>query len=151
MIQIVALRSTPWSTPVEDLQHFVLDCRALDPTRDRFPELFEPERLPGSDKDTHMQFILNHHNHVQLCRCIHALLRRRERCLQLVQEGKLSDIMPAGYLPEDRNMRRIMAADAATEEEAEAPGGQEVEADPHLLDIDTSSDWDELVEVVDDA
>ena len=60
----------------------------------------------------------------------------------------MSDIMPAGYLPEDRNMRRIMAADA---EEEEAPGGQEAEADPHLLDIDTSSDWDELVEVVDDA
>lgn len=57
--------------------------------------------------------------------------------------------MPAGYLPEDRNMRRIMAADADVEEET--PGGQEVEADPHLLDIDVSSDWDELVEVVDEA
>jgi hypothetical protein len=65
-----------------------------------------------------MQFVLNHHHHVQLFRCINALLKRRERCLQLVQEGKLSDIMPAGYLPEDHNMRRIMAADAEVEEEA---------------------------------
>ena len=138
-----------WGTPVEDLQHFVLDCRALDPTRDRFPEFFQPVSLPASDKDTHMQFVLNHHHHVQLFRCINALLKRRERCLQLVQEGKLSDIMPAGYLPEDHNMRRIMAADAEVEEEA--AGGQDIEADPHLLDIDDSSDWDELVEVVDDA
>jgi hypothetical protein len=134
---------------MEDLQHFLLDCRALDPIRDRFLDFFQPASLPRSDKDTHVQFILNHHDHVQLFRCISAMLKRRERCLQLVQEGKLSDIMPAGYLPEDRNMRRIMAADAWLEEEE--AGGQEVEADPHLIDIDVSSDWDELVEVVDDV
>jgi hypothetical protein len=135
-----------WVTPVEDLLHFLLDCRALDPTRDRFPLFFKPESLPRADKDTHMQFVLNHHDHVRVFRCITALLKRREHCLQLVQQGKLSDIMPAGYLPEDHNMRRIMAAEARAEVIA---ADQEEAADPYLIDIDVSSDWEELVEVVD--
>ena len=50
-------------TPVEDLRHFLLDCRALAPIRASFPTLFEPTRLPNASKDTHMKFILNHADH----------------------------------------------------------------------------------------
>ena len=141
------------ATPVEDLAHFMLDCRVLDPTRDRFPVFFKPEQLPDPYKDTHMQFVLNHHDHLQLFRCISALMKRRECCMRLVQEGRLSDIMPAGYLPEDHNMRRQMAAegpdDFVTVEHPLRPGREvrEVECSSHS-DTDFSSDWEELVEVV---
>lgn len=73
----------------------------------------------------------------------------------LVQEGRLSDIMPAGYLPEDHNMRRQMAAegpdDFVTVEHPLRSGQEvreaEVECSSHS-DTDFSSDWEELIEVV---
>ena len=61
---------TTGSIPVEDLVHFMLDCRVLHPVRDNFPLFFKPTSLPGQSKDSHVKFILNHSDHVQVVRCI---------------------------------------------------------------------------------
>jgi hypothetical protein len=96
-------------TPVEDILHFLLECRVLDPVRDSFPVFFKPRVLPEPSKDAHMKYILNHGNHVMLVRCISRMNKHREACLELVKEGKIGEIMPAGYLPEDRNLWRLIA------------------------------------------
>ena len=57
--------------------------------------------LPGQSKDSHVKFILNHSDHVQVVRCISALKKRRESCLQLLDDGREGEIMPEGYLPFD--------------------------------------------------
>ena len=97
--------------PVEDLVHFMLDCRVLHPVRDNFPLFFKPTSLPGQSKDSHAKFILNHSDHVQVVRCISALKKRRESCLQLLDDGREGEIMPEGYLPFDYNLWRIMGHD----------------------------------------
>ena len=99
---------TTGSIPVEDLVHFMLDCRVLHPVRDNFPLFFKPTSLPGQSKDSHVKFILNHSDHVQVVRCISALKGRRENCLQLFDDGREGEIMPEGYLPFDYNLWRIM-------------------------------------------
>ena len=72
---------TTGSIPVEELvPHFMLDCRVLHPVRDNFPLFFKPTSLPGQSKDSHVQFILNHSDHVQVVRCISTLKKRRESC-----------------------------------------------------------------------
>ena len=55
--------------------------------------------------------ILNHSDHVQVVRCISALKKRRESCLQLLDDGREGEIMPEGYLPFDYNLWRIMGHD----------------------------------------
>jgi len=102
---------TTGSIPVEDLVHFMLDCRVLHPVRDNFPLFFKPTSLPGQSKDSHVKFILNHSDHVQVVRCISALKKRRESCLQLLDDGREGEIMPEGYLPFDYNLWRIMGHD----------------------------------------
>ena len=102
---------TTGSIPVEDLVHFMLDCRVLHPVRDDFPLFFKPASLPGQSKDSHVKFILNHSDHVQVVRCISALKKRRESCLQLLDDGREGEIMPEGYLPFDYNLWRIMGHD----------------------------------------
>ena len=102
---------TTGSVPVEDLIHFMLDCRVLHPVRDDFPLFFKPASLPGQSKDSHVKFILNHSDHVQVVRCISALKKRRESCLQLLDDGREGEIMPEGYLPFDYNLWRIMGHD----------------------------------------
>lgn len=97
-------------TPVEDVLHFLLECRALDPIRDTFPVFFKPQSLPDSSKDTHMKFILNHSDHVLLVRCISVMKRHRETCLELISEGRIREILPERYIPEDRNLWRLIAA-----------------------------------------
>jgi len=62
-------------------------------------------------KDSHVKFILNHSDHVQVVRCISALKKRRESCLQLLDDGREGEIMPEGYLPFDYNLWRIMGHD----------------------------------------
>ena len=54
---------------------------------------------PGQFKDVHVKFILNHSDHVQVVRCISALKKRRESCLQLLDDGREGEIMPEGHLP----------------------------------------------------
>ena len=102
---------TTGSIPVEDLVHFMLDCRVLHPVRDNFPLFFKPTSLPGQSKDSHVKFILNHSDHVQVVRCISAVEGRRENCLQLLDDGREGEIMPEGYLPFDYNLWRIMGHD----------------------------------------
>ena len=89
----------------------MLDCRVLHPVRDNFPLFFKPTSLPGQSKDSHVKFILNHSDHVQVVRCISALKGRRENCLQLLDHGREGEIMPEGYLPFDYNLWRIVGHD----------------------------------------
>ena len=49
---------TTGSVPVEDLVHFMLDCRVLHPVRDDFPLFFKPASLPGQSKDSHVKFMV---------------------------------------------------------------------------------------------
>ena len=102
---------TTGSILVEDLVHFMLDCRVLHPVRDHFPLFFKPTSLPGQSKDSHVKFILNHSDHVQVVRCISDLKGRRENCLQLLDDGREGEIMPEGYPPFDYNLWRIMGHD----------------------------------------
>jgi len=44
-------------------------------------------------------------------RGISALKKRRESCLQLLDDGREGEIMPEGYLPFDYNLWRIMGHD----------------------------------------
>ena len=62
-------------------------------------------------RDSHLKFIFNHSDHVQVVRCISALKNRRESCLQLLDDGRISEIMPEGYIPIDYNLLRIMGGD----------------------------------------
>ena len=43
--------------------------------------------------------------------CISALKKRRESCLQLLDDGREGEIMPEGYPPFDYNLWRIMGHD----------------------------------------
>jgi hypothetical protein len=100
------------SIPIEDVVHFMLDCRVLNPVRDKFPLLYQPgTSLSGRSRDSHLKFIFNHSDHVQVVRCISALKNRRESCLQLLDDGRISEIMPEGYIPIDYNLLRIMGGD----------------------------------------
>ena len=85
---------TTGSVPVEDLVHFMLDCRVLHPVRDDFPLFFKPASLPGQSKDSHVKFILNHSDHVQVVRCISALKKRRESCLHITNKQKFKVRQP---------------------------------------------------------
>lgn len=99
------------SVPVEDAVHFMMDCRVLNPVRDKFPLLFKPSALPGRSRDSHLKFILNHHDHVHVVSCISALKKRRESCLQLLDEGRTDEIMPENYVRFDYNLWRVMGGD----------------------------------------
>jgi hypothetical protein len=101
-------------TPVEDLRHFLLDCRALAPIRASFPTLFEPTRLPNASKDTHMKFILNHADHTMVVKCLLSFEAHRKTCIALVEEHRLSEVIPSDHLlPIDYNLVRIIAAENA--------------------------------------
>ena len=101
-------------TPVEDLRHFLLDCRALAPIRASFPTLFEPICLPNASKDTHMKFILNHVDHIMVVKCLLSLEAHRKACITLVEEHRLSEVIPSDHLlPIDYNLVRIIAAENA--------------------------------------
>ena len=76
--------------------------------KERFAHMQPFVSLPGQSKDSHVKFILNHSDHVQVVRCISALKKRRESCLQLLDDGREGEIMPEGYLPFDYNLWRIM-------------------------------------------
>jgi hypothetical protein len=86
------------SIPIEDVVHFMLDCRVLDPVRERFPLFYQPTSLSGRCRDSHLNFVFNHSDHVQVVRCISALKNRRESCLHLLDDGRISEIMPEGYI-----------------------------------------------------
>ena len=137
-------------------------CRCMPCILSKLLYVFQPLAVSGTSGTTcgelwhrtrAVGFAFVIFTHTQLFRCISALMKRRECCMRLVQEGRLSDIMPAGYLPEDHNMRRQMAAegpdDFVTVEHPLRPGREvrEVECSSHS-DTDFSSDWEELVEVV---
>jgi len=98
----------------EDLRHFLLDCRALAPIRASFPTLFEPTSLPNASKDTHMRFILNHADHTMVVKCLLSFEAHRKACITLVEEHRLSEIIPSDHLlPIDYNLVRIIAAENA--------------------------------------
>jgi hypothetical protein len=46
--------------PVEDLQHFLLQCPALQHVRDRYPDMFMPTCISAPEADAHVRYILNH-------------------------------------------------------------------------------------------
>ena len=104
---------TDWPSPPADSGEPVgsWDHMPVGSWAQRFPLFFKPASLPGQSKDSHVKFILNHSDHVQVVRCISALKKRRESCLQLLDDGREGEIMPEGYLPFDYNLWRIMGHD----------------------------------------
>ena len=74
--------NTTGSIPVvDDLVHFMLDCRVLHPVRDNFPLFFKPTSLPGQFRDSHVRFVFNHSDHVQFVRCISSSCEEKARKL----------------------------------------------------------------------
>ena len=86
----------------------------LAPIRASFPTLFEPASLPNASKDTHMRFILNHADHTMVVKCLLSFEAHRKACITLVEEHRLSEIIPSDHLlPIDYNLVRIIAAENA--------------------------------------
>jgi hypothetical protein len=113
-------------TPVEDLRHFLLDCRAMGPVRASFPALFEPSSLPRASKDAHMKYILNHEDHTLVVKCLLSFEAHRKACIALVEEHRMDEIIPPEHLiPIDYNLVRIIAAENA-----------------HMVESDDGSDFD---------
>jgi hypothetical protein len=78
--------------PVEDVVHFILDCRALHPVRNDFPLTFlGPLAYQGHPR-----------------RCISALMSRPDRFLELIDEVCLDEVMPEDYIPVHYDLRRIL-------------------------------------------
>ena len=97
--------------PVEDAMHFLLECRALDPVRDKYPALHKPAVLPGPSKEVHMKFIMNYCDSAMLAQCLLDMQDRRQHCLSLVSSPDgINEVFEPGYLPEDHNMQRQIAA-----------------------------------------
>jgi hypothetical protein len=113
-------------SPVEDMRHHVLDCRALNPIRASFPLLFQPTSLPSASKDAHLKYILNHKDHFMVVKCLLSLEAHRKACLSLIAENRVDEVIPLEHLiPIDHNLVRLIAAENA-----------------HIVDSDDESDFD---------
>jgi hypothetical protein len=99
--------------PLEDLMHFLLECRGLTPVRAEFPALFQPAVLSSEDgnlKDAHMRFILNHTDHAQVVRCLLSLEKHQTECLALIAQGRMEEVVPIEHeVPLDYNLARLIA------------------------------------------
>jgi hypothetical protein len=113
--------------PMEDLLHFLVECRAMEPVRGdaRFAALFMPISITDSSAATQARYILNHKDQVLLARALQALWSRRDECHEQLQAGGLD---MHGYIPVDPVLRRMQAADAYREEWLELADGEEMPA-----------------------
>lgn len=115
------------AVPVEDVLHFLVECRALEPVRGeaQFAAVFMPISITDSSAATLARYILNHRDQVLVARALQALWARREQCHQQLQAGEFS---MNGYVPLDPTLRRVQAADAYYEEWLELPEGESMPA-----------------------
>jgi hypothetical protein len=97
--------------PVEDMLHFLIECKVMQPVREKFPTLFIPTWLPDDKASTHAKFVLNHPDQHQVAYALHCMLAHRRTCIGFVQEGDVDKLLPDGYIPDDVSLRRILAAD----------------------------------------
>jgi hypothetical protein len=96
--------------PVEDMLHFLMECKVMQPVREKFPALFAPRWLPDDKASTHAKFVLNHPDQYQVAYALHCLQEHRRSCLEFVREGDLESMVPDGYIPDDIALRRVLAA-----------------------------------------
>jgi hypothetical protein len=95
--------------PVEDALHFLIECKVMQPVRERFPTLFMPGWLPDDKASTHARFVLNHPDQCQVAYALHCMQEHRRACMRYVQEGDVDRLLPDGYIPEDVVLRRVLA------------------------------------------
>jgi hypothetical protein len=96
--------------PVEDMLHFLVDCKVMQPIREKFPNLFTPSWLPDSKASTHAKFVLNHPDQYQVAYALHCMQEHRRSCMEFVSRGEIDRLLSDGYIPEDVALRRLLAA-----------------------------------------
>jgi hypothetical protein len=96
--------------PVEDMLHFLIECRVMQPIREKFPKLFTPSWLPDNKASTHAKYVLNHPDQYQVAYALHCMQEHRRSCLEYVRLGEIDRLLPDGYIPEDVALRRLLAA-----------------------------------------
>jgi hypothetical protein len=106
--------------PPEDMLHFLVECRLLEPVRvqARFAPMFKPELIRSPDASTLARYVMNYPDQVLLADALFALQEHRTYCLQALQRGQLDDIELV--IPVDAALSRMMAVDNwddASEEE----------------------------------
>jgi hypothetical protein len=94
---------------VEDLLHYLVECPIMQPIRDKFPALFQPQVLHASGADVHARFILNHKDQLQVVSALGCLRAHRRACLVLCEEGKVDEVLPINFVPLDIALQRLMA------------------------------------------
>jgi hypothetical protein len=97
--------------PVEDMLHFLIECKVMQPIREKFPKLFTPSWLPDNKASTHAKYVLNHPDQYQVAYALHCMQEHRRSCIEYVRVGETDRLLPDGYIPEDVALRRILAAE----------------------------------------
>lgn len=94
--------------PPEDLLHFLVECRVLEPVRnqERFRPLFQPDVICRPDASTLARYIMNFHNQALLADALQALHDRRALCLERLGQG---EVMTDLGLPVCPSLRRLVA------------------------------------------
>ena len=97
--------------PLEDLLHYLVECRLLEPVRrqGRFAQLFKPELVRAPDASTMARYIMNYPDQVLLAEALFALQEHRAHCLQLLQQGQFDDIELV--IPVDASLSRMLAVE----------------------------------------
>jgi hypothetical protein len=96
--------------PVEDMLHFLIECKVMQPIREKFPKLFTPSWMPDNKASTHAKFVLNHPDQYQVAYALHCMQEHRRSCIEYVRMGDVDRLLPDGYVPEDVALRRLLAA-----------------------------------------
>lgn len=97
--------------PVEDALHFLIECKVMQPIREKFPTMFMPTWLPDDKASTHARFVLNHPDQCQVAYALHCMQEHRRSCMEYVLAGDVDKLLPDGYIPEDVVLRRVLAAE----------------------------------------
>jgi hypothetical protein len=96
--------------PVEDMLHFLIECKVMQPVREKFPKLFMPGWLPDGQAGTHARFVLNHPDQYQVAYALHCMQEHRRCCVEFVETGEVDRLLPHGYVPENAALRRVLVA-----------------------------------------
>jgi len=67
--------------PVEDLQHFLLECPALQHVRDGYHDMFMPACISAPEADAHVRYILNHSKQKRVAELLMELREARDAVL----------------------------------------------------------------------
>jgi hypothetical protein len=102
--------------PVEDMLHFLIECKVMQPVREKFPTLFAPSWLPDNRAGTHAKFVLNHPDQVQVAYALHCMQEHRRCCIGFIQAGEEDNLLPDDYIPEDAALRRVLASVNSSED-----------------------------------